>query len=102
REKSINDGTYREEPPAGRTATTEKMLEKIEKLTARINNIEIDKIEKDENKTTALSTSKINYIDPRISVAWCKKYGVSQDKIFNKALREKFNWAMEVDGDWTF
>ncbi|ORX73646.1 hypothetical protein DL89DRAFT_263677 [Linderina pennispora] len=71
-------------------------------LTARINNIEIDKIEKDENKTTALSTSKINYIDPRISVAWCKKYGVSQDKIFNKALREKFNWAMEVDGDWTF
>ena len=29
-------------------------------------------VDKDEGKTTALSTSKINYIDPRISVAWCK------------------------------
>jgi len=26
--------------------------------------------DKDENKATALGTSKINYLDPRISVAW--------------------------------
>ncbi|KAJ1959967.1 DNA topoisomerase 1 [Dipsacomyces acuminosporus] len=102
RRESIMDGTYEPELPIGKNATTDKVLEKIEKLTARIGNIEVDKIEKDENKTTALSTSKINYIDPRISIAWCKKHDVPLEKIFNKALREKFNWAMDIDTDWTF
>lgn len=57
-------------------------------------------LDKDEGKTTALSTSKINYIDPRISVAWCKKFGVPVDKILNRALREKFVWAMDLEEDW--
>ncbi|KAI8324725.1 hypothetical protein GQ54DRAFT_331437 [Martensiomyces pterosporus] len=102
RERSIADGTYEPELPTGKSATPDKIVEKIEKLSARIGNIEVDKIEKDENKTTALSTSKINYIDPRISVAWCKKYDVPLEKIFNRALREKFNWALDVDSAWAF
>lgn len=28
---------------------------------------------KEDLKTVALGTSKINYLDPRISVAWCKR-----------------------------
>ncbi|KAJ2851740.1 DNA topoisomerase 1 [Coemansia brasiliensis] len=102
REKSIKDGTYEPELPVAKNATTDKILEKIEKLTQRINSIEVDKIDKDENKATALSTSKVNYIDPRISIAWCKKYNVPLEKIFNKTLREKFTWAMGVDSEWTF
>ncbi|KAJ2641321.1 DNA topoisomerase 1, partial [Coemansia sp. RSA 1694] len=102
REKSIKDGTYVPELPLAKNATTDKILAKIDKLTERVGNIEVDKIERDENKTTALSTSKINYIDPRISVAWCKKNNVPLEKIFNRALREKFTWAMEVDSEWTF
>ncbi|KAJ1663495.1 DNA topoisomerase 1 [Coemansia sp. RSA 1813] len=102
REKSIKDGSYVAEPPVAKNATTDKVLEKLDKLTERIKNIELDKIEKDENKTTALSTSKLNYIDPRISIAWCKKYNVPIEKIFNKTLREKFTWALEVDANWTF
>ncbi|KAJ2848543.1 DNA topoisomerase 1, partial [Coemansia erecta] len=102
REKSIKDGSYVAEPPVAKNATSDKVLEKLDKLTERIKNIELDKIEKDENKTTALSTSKLNYIDPRISIAWCKKYGVPIEKIFNKTLREKFTWALGVDADWTF
>ncbi|KAJ2865397.1 DNA topoisomerase 1 [Coemansia aciculifera] len=102
REKSINDGTYEPELPVAKNATTDKILEKIDKLTERVGNIEVNKIERDENKTTALSTSKINYIDPRISVAWCKKNNVPLEKIFNRALREKFTWAMDVDSEWTF
>ncbi len=31
---------------------------------------------KDELKTVALGTSKINYLDPRITVAWCKLHEV--------------------------
>jgi len=57
---------------------------------------------KDENKTTALGTSKINYIDPRISAAWCYKYNVPIEKIFNKSLRNKFKWAVEVDENFVF
>ncbi|KAJ2161251.1 DNA topoisomerase 1 [Coemansia sp. RSA 552] len=102
REKGIRAKTYVPEPPVAKNATPEKILEKVEKLTQRIRNIEVDKIEKDENKTTALSTSKLNYIDPRISIAWCKKHDVPIEKIFNKTLREKFTWALEVDGDWSF
>ncbi|KAJ1727815.1 DNA topoisomerase 1, partial [Coemansia biformis] len=102
RKASIKDGSYVAEPPVAKNATTDKILEKIEKLSQRIGNIEVDKIEKDENKTTALSTSKINYIDPRISIAWCKKFDVPLEKIFNKTLREKFTWALDVDSEWTF
>ncbi|KAJ2550316.1 DNA topoisomerase 1 [Coemansia sp. RSA 1933] len=102
REKTIKDGLHVEEPPVAKNATADKVLEKLDKLTARIKNTELDKIEKDENKTTALSTSKLNYIDPRISIAWCKEYSVPIEKIFNKTLREKFTWALEVDAGWTF
>merc|ERR1719198_1970697 len=28
---------------------------------------------KDDNKCVALGTSKMNYMDPRITVGWCKK-----------------------------
>ncbi|KAJ1858380.1 DNA topoisomerase 1 [Coemansia sp. RSA 1822] len=102
RETNIKRGSYEPEVPVAKNATTEKILEKIEKLVQRINNIKVDMVDKDENKTTALSTSKVNYIDPRISIAWCKKHNVPMEKIFNKTLREKFTWALGVDSTWTF
>ena len=59
--------------------------------------------DKDENKTTALGTSKINYLDPRITVAWCKHYSVPWEKVFNKSLQEKFKWAWQVaEADFVF
>ncbi|GIX63785.1 DNA topoisomerase I, putative [Babesia caballi] len=57
---------------------------------------------KDDNKTVALGTSKINYMDPRITVAFCKRYEVPIEKIFNKSLRVKFPWAMYASADYTF
>ncbi|UKJ90205.2 DNA topoisomerase I [Theileria orientalis] len=57
---------------------------------------------KDSNKTVALGTSKINYMDPRITVAFCKKYEIPIEKIFNKSLRMKFPWAMYVRSDFKF
>jgi len=56
----------------------------------------------DELKTIALGTSKINYLDPRITAAWCKKMDVPIEKIFSKTLRDKFPWAMDVDSDWIY
>ncbi|KAJ3072951.1 DNA topoisomerase 1 [Podochytrium sp. JEL0797] len=80
----------------------EKLEKKLAEVSKRIENVTLQMIEKDENKTTALGTSKINYIDPRISVAWCKKYDVDLDKIFNRSLRDKFKWATHLEDDWEF
>lgn len=34
--------------------------------------------------------SKINYIDPRITVAWAKKHDVPVEKLLSKVLIDKF------------
>ena len=52
----------------------------------------------DENKDIALGTSKLNYLDPRISVAWCKKHEVPIEKVYNKTQRQKFMWAIDMAG----
>jgi DNA topoisomerase-1 len=63
---------------------------------------ELQRTERDENKATALGTSKTNYIDPRITAAWCGRVGVPVEKFFNRSLREKFKWAMSVPPSWRF
>jgi DNA topoisomerase-1 len=50
----------------------------------------------------ATSTSKTNYNDPRITVAWCKRFEVPIEKIFPKTLLDKFNWAMSIESKWEF
>jgi DNA topoisomerase-1 len=57
---------------------------------------------KDGTKEIALGTSKINYMDPRISVAWCKANEVPIEKVFPKTLRAKFLWAMPTESSWQF
>ena len=53
-------------------------------------------------KNISLGTSKQNYIDPRISVAFSKKFNIPIDKVFNQALQKKFQWAMDVDEEFKF
>ena len=57
---------------------------------------------KDENKAVSLGTSKINYMDPRITVAWCKRNEVPIERVFPRALQDKFPWAMSVEESWKF
>ena len=77
-------------------ATLKRFLEQLDRL-------ETQKTDKDENKQIALGTSKLNYLDPRISVAWCKKYEVPLEKVYNKTQREKFRWAIEMtEEDYEF
>ena len=72
------------------------------KLKDRINKLKIKLDLKQELKNLSLGTSKINYIDPRITVSFMKKHNLEIDKIFNKSLQEKFKWAFEVDENFTF
>ena len=43
--------------------------------------MEHDMQTKEDLKTVALGTSKINYMDPRITVAWCKRNEVPIEKV---------------------
>merc|ERR1711971_1281639 len=75
----------------------------IERLMEQLEKLEIQRTDKDENKTIALGTSKLNYLDPRISVAWCKKHEVPIEKVYNKTQREKFMWAINMaEADFVF
>lgn len=112
----------------GKTPSVEKLEAAAQKIDERIHNMELQAADKDGNKEVALSTSKIvslsalffflmhanllcflllsqNYIDPRLTVVFSKKFDVPIEKFFSKTLREKFNWAIQSVGDdsaWEF
>ena len=75
---------------------------KISKKKEQISKAEINAQVKDDLKTVALGTSKINYLDPRITVAWCKRHEVPIEKVFNKSLLSKFFWAMDCNPEFKF
>ncbi|KAJ4725190.1 DNA topoisomerase 1-like [Melia azedarach] len=85
-----------------RNLTPEALERKIAQTNAKVEKMERDMKTKEDLKTVALGTSKINYLDPRITVAWCKRHEVPIEKIFNKSLLAKFAWAMDVGPDFRF
>ncbi|KAJ4442162.1 DNA topoisomerase 1, partial [Periplaneta americana] len=81
----------------------EKRKKALERLREQLAKLELQATDKEENKEIALGTSKLNYLDPRISVAWCKKHNVPIEKIYNKTQRDKFRWAIDMAGpDYVF
>merc|ERR1712167_346540 len=79
-------------------ANLEKKKKAVERAMEQLNKLETQAVDKEENKTIALGTSKLNYLDPRISVMWCKKFDVPIEKVYTKTQREKFRWAIEMAG----
>jgi len=75
---------------------------KVEQKSRQLEKMEADKRTKIELKNVALGTSRINYNDPRITVAWCKAHDVPITKPFNKSLLAKFTWAMSSPPEWEF
>lgn len=81
----------------------EKKKKAVERLKEQLEKLELSATDKEENKTIALGTSKLNYLDPRISVAWCKKFDVPIEKVYNKTQRQKFQWAIDMaTSDYNF
>jgi DNA topoisomerase-1 len=72
------------------------------KVQAVIDSLKRKRELKTELKNLSLGTSKINYIDPRITVAFMKFHDLTIDKIFSKTLIEKFKWAFDVPASWVF
>jgi DNA topoisomerase-1 len=89
----------------GKGVTVDKLDKAIEKLDERVKTLELQAEDRDGNKEVALGTSKINYIDPRLTVVFSKKFDVPIEKFFSKTLRDKFRWAIksvEDADDWEF
>ncbi|KIX93162.1 uncharacterized protein Z520_11219 [Fonsecaea multimorphosa CBS 102226] len=87
----------------GKSPNVEKFEEQVKKIDTRIATMAVQAEDKENNKEVALGTSKINYIDPRLTVVFSKKFNVPIEKFFSKTLREKFEWAIKsVDEDWVF
>jgi DNA topoisomerase-1 len=88
---------------------------RIERLQKQLKEIETDprhqrKIEAlqrqiilyEKLQNLTLNTSRANYIDPRISVAFFKKHDLPLDKIYTPSQRKRFEWAFQVDKNWRF
>ena len=60
----------------------------------------MEKLERDitdkEEKSVALGTSKSNYMDPRITVQWCRLHDIDITLIFSKEPLERFVWAVDL------
>lgn len=57
-----------------KSQASQKKVEQAEKKLKRteeaLKKLEVLATDREENKDVALGTSKLNYLDPRISVAW--------------------------------
>ena len=68
------------------TASLEKRIEtKIRQIDSKENTLSI-----------ALGTSMVNYVDPRIVTAWCKKNEMDIGKAYSPTLQRKFKWAIDT------
>lgn len=81
---------------------SKKNNKKIKSIKDKIKKIKDKKKNKEETKNIALGTSRENYIDPRITVAFMKKHNIPVEKIFSTKLQKKFKWAFDVDDQYKF
>jgi DNA topoisomerase-1 len=86
----------------GKGGNPDALASKLSKKMTQLQKAELAAAVKEDLKTVALGTSKINYMDPRITIAWCKRNEVPIEKVFNKSLLNKFHWCMDVDSTFRF
>ena len=94
--------TLRKKKNKYKDASATKYKDMIKKIDAKINTCKLKKETKDKMKNVSLGTSKNNYIDPRIIFAFIKKFNIPEEKLFNKALLKRFEWARNVSKDYRF
>ena len=85
---------YQEKKEKAKTEAQKKRIQ------TSIDNQKIKLSAAEEN--VAVSTSKANYLDPRISVVYCKRHELPIEKVYNKSILRKFKWAMDTKTTWKF
>ena len=79
-----------------------KDTKKAKKIEIKIKLYKLKKDTKLKMKNVSLSTSKNNYIDPRIIFAFINKFNIPPEKLFTKQLIDRFKWASSVDKNYRF
>jgi len=89
---------------SGLKERVDKCKKRLKDAFVAMEKAESDAALKEDMKEIALGTSKLNYLDPRITVQWCKTHEVPLEKLFNKTERLKFRWAIDMlqDSDGPF
>jgi len=85
-----------------KASTSKNKTEKLNNMMDKLKKLKSKKDLKMELKNISLTTSKINYIDPRITISFFKLHNLPIDKVFSVSLQEKFKWAFEVGSDYKF
>lgn len=96
--------TLKEVKESGTEASITKAKKKIETLKTRISKLETQISQREANLSLSCTTSKLNYIDPRIVVSWAKSYDIDISKVYTAARqRETFQWAINTtDKNWDY
>ena len=79
-----------------------KKKDLVKKIDSKLKLAKLKKNNKLNMKNVSLSTSKTNYIDPRIIFAFMKKFNIPEEKLFTKKELTRFEWASEVDKSYRF
>jgi len=76
----------------------------VQRLTAQLAILERQLSERlcSDDENLCLETSKLNYLDPRITIAWCKKNDVELEKVFSNKLRDNFRWSLDTEEQFRF
>jgi DNA topoisomerase-1 len=76
----------------------------VQRLTAQPDVLERQLSERlsSDDENLCLETSKLNYLDPRITIAWCKKNDVELEKVFSNKLRDNFRWSLDTEEQFRF
>ena len=69
--------------------------ERLDKNKKKVSDYKIKMDLANKTKNVALGTSKTNYCDPRIGISFCKSFDIQLEKVYNKAMQEKFSWALD-------
>ena len=77
---------------------------KISKLQGKLKIEKSKKSLKTQSVSLSSGTSKQNYIDPRITIAFLKKMEIFDNVqlFFNSSMLKQFEWAMDVDENFRF
>jgi len=75
---------------------------RIRKYKDLVKKSKLTKDIKEQIKKYSLGTSKMNYIDPRITIAFSRINNLPIEKVLSKELLQKFEWARDIDNDFVF
>ncbi len=77
-----------------------RLQDRLEKKRKQINDFKLKIDFKEKTKNIAIGTSRNAYCDPRIGMSFCKTFDIPMEKVYNKSMQAKFEWALNCKEDF--